>query len=82
MRETIAMTPSEFLREMDEMLDLPSGTLKGNEKLEELQNWDSTSLIMFIALAESNGTNITPGQIVTCSTVADLLRLAKAENSL
>jgi len=77
------MTRSEFLREMDEMLDLPAGSLQGHEKLEDLQNWDSTSLIMFIALAESNnGTAITPGQIVTCSTVADLLRLAKAEGSL
>lgn len=77
------MTRSEFLRQMDEMLDLPAGTLQGHEKLEDLQNWDSTSLIMFIALAESNnGRRITPGQIVTCSTVADLLRLAKAEGSL
>jgi hypothetical protein len=76
------MTRSDFLREMDEMLDLPAGTLQGNEKMEDLQNWDSTSLIMFITLAESNGTNVTPGQIVTCSTVADLLRLAKADGSV
>lgn len=76
------MNRNEFLREMDEILDLPAGTLRGNEKLEELKNWDSTSLITFIALAEtSNGVNISPDQIVMCSTVADLLRVAKADGS-
>jgi hypothetical protein len=76
------MNHDEFLLEMDEILDLPAGTLRGHEKLEELQNWDSTSLITFIALAEgNNGVSISPGQIVTCTTVADLLRLAQAEGS-
>jgi acyl carrier protein len=76
------MNRDEFLLEMDEILDLPAGTLRGQEKLEDLKNWDSTSLITFIALAETNnGVSISPGQIVTCSTVADLLRLAGAESS-
>jgi acyl carrier protein len=78
----IAMNRDEFLLEMDEILDLPAGTLRGHERLEELQNWDSISLITFIALAESNnGVSISPAQIVRCSTVADLLRLAQAESS-
>ncbi|MGA8492957.1 MAG: acyl carrier protein [Terriglobales bacterium] len=79
---TIPMNRDQFLLEMDEILDLPAGTLRGHENLEDLQNWDSTSLITFIAMAESNnGVSISPAQIVTCSTVADLLRLARAENS-
>jgi len=76
------MNRDEFLLEMDEMLNLPAGTLRGHERLEELQNWDSTSLITFIALAETNsGVSVSPGQIVTCTTVADLLRLARADSS-
>jgi hypothetical protein len=76
------MTRNEFLLEMDEILGLPAGTLRGNEKLEELENWDSTSLITFIALADANsGVSISPAQIVNCSTVADLLRLARTEGS-
>jgi hypothetical protein len=76
------MTRNEFLLEMDEILGLPAGTLRGHERLDELRNWDSTSLITFIALAEtSTGVNISPGQIVTCSTVTDLLRLAQADSS-
>lgn len=73
------MTRDQFLLEMDEILGLTPGTLQGHERLEELQNWDSTSLITFIALADENsGVSISPAQIVNCSTVADLLRLAKA----
>jgi len=76
------MTRTEFLLEMDNILALPPGTLRGNEQLEELENWDSTSLITFIALADENsGVTISPAQIVNCSTVADLLRLARAEES-
>jgi acyl carrier protein len=75
------MTRDEFLLEMDQILQLPAGTIRGHERLEELTNWDSTSLITLIALAETNGVCISPGQIVTCSTVADLLHLAQAESS-
>jgi acyl carrier protein len=75
------MNRDKFFLEMDEILDLPAGTLRGHEKLEELQNWDSTSLITFIALAETNGgVSISPGQVATCATVADLLRLVQAES--
>jgi acyl carrier protein len=76
------MTRNEFLTQMDEILDLPRGTLRGHEKLEDLKNWDSTSLITFIAMAETNqGVSISPGDIVTCSTVSDLLQLAQVERS-
>ena len=79
--DAIPMNRDEFLLQMDEILDLPAGTLRGHEKLEELKNWDSTSLITFIALADTNnGVCISPGQIVNCSTVADLLQLAQAES--
>jgi len=74
------MTRNEFLLELDEVLNLPAGTLKGHEQLGELKNWDSTSLITFVALAEtSSGVNISPAQIVKCSTVGDLLQLAHVE---
>jgi len=81
--ETIfQMTRDKFLLEMDEILGLPAGTLRGHEKLEELERWDSTALISLIVLAETNNNvRISPEQIVSCSTVADLLRLARVEGS-
>lgn len=76
------MTRDEFLLEMDEILGLPAGALRGHEKLEELKNWDSTSLVTLISLAETNnGVNMSLQQVVGCSTVADLLRLAQVETS-
>jgi len=76
------MTREEFLLEMDEILGLPGGTLRGHEKLDELDNWDSTTLITLISLAETNnGVSISPDQIVHCSTIADMLRMAQVEDS-
>lgn len=75
------MTRDKFLLEMDEILGLSVGTLKGDEKLEELETWDSTALINLIVLAETNNNvTITPDQVVDCRTVADLLRLAQVED--
>jgi acyl carrier protein len=72
----MAMTRSEFLLEMDEILGLPPGTLKGKERLDELENWDSTSLVSLIAVAESHSNvEVTLDQVVNCATVEDLLRL-------
>jgi acyl carrier protein len=71
------MTREEFLLEMDEILGLRGGTLRGDEKLDDLPNWDSTALVGLLVLAETaNDANISPDQVVGCSTVADLLRLA------
>lgn len=75
-----SMTRQEFLLEMDDILGLKAGTLRGDEKLEDLQNWDSTALISLIVLAEtSNNAQISPDQVVGCSTVTDLLRLAHVD---
>jgi hypothetical protein len=77
-----SMTREEFLLEIDEILGLRPGTLRGGEKLDELQNWDSTALIGLIALAETtNNEPISPDQVVGCSTVADLLRLANIDDT-
>ena len=74
------MNRNEFLSQMDEILGLPAGTIRGHERLEELENWDSTALVSFIALADSaSGVDIPLDQIVNCSTVADLVRLAQVE---
>ena len=67
---------------MDDLLGLRPGTLRGEEKLDELPNWDSTALIGLIALAESaNDARISPEQVVGCSTVADLLQLARVDRN-
>lgn len=76
------MTSEQFLLEMDEILALRPGTLRGDEKLEELQNWDSVALVQLIILAETTtNAGIAFEQVVGCSTVADLLRLARVDGT-
>lgn len=76
------MTSAEFLLQMDEILGLRAGTIQGFEKLDELENWDSLALISFVAMAQSHsGVSISPHQILNCSTVADLLRIAQMDGS-
>ena len=70
------MNPSEFYLKLDEMLDLPPGTLKGNEALEEVEGWDSVAVITFIAMADSEfGAMLPPKEIAACRSVSDLLDL-------
>jgi len=72
------MSREEFLIHLDEVLDLPAGSLSGPEKLAELGQWDSTAMIGFIALADDhNGSRPSPRRIADCVTVEDLLRLAQ-----
>ena len=69
-----------FEPDWDELVELPPGTLKGPEKLEELEQWTSMAMVGFIALADTyNGTKVGPKQIAKCLTVDDLLKLAKVE---
>ena len=72
------MTREEFLAELDELVELPQGTLKGPEKLKELIEWNSLALLGFVGLVDShNGLKLEPRQIASCITVDDLLNLAK-----
>ena len=64
---------------MDNLLELPAGTLKGAENLDDLENWNSLAMVEYIALADSNGAKLSPRQIRDCNTVDDLAQLAKVE---
>jgi acyl carrier protein len=74
------MTREQFLNSMDEVVELPRGTLKGAENLTELEHWNSLAVISFVALADSNNrVSLSPRQIIACRTVSDLLRIAKVD---
>jgi len=74
------MNRQEFLAQLDEILELPSGTLTGAEPLSELEHWDSLAMLNVIALASDRcGLNLSPRKVAACSSVSDLARLAGAE---
>jgi acyl carrier protein len=71
------MRREEFLAHLDELLELPEGALKGDERLEGLERWDSLAMVSFIALADEHcDRRLSPRQFVSCNTVNDLLQLA------
>jgi acyl carrier protein len=71
-----AMPKAEFLRQLDEMLEISAGTLQGDELLEDLEGWDSVAMISFIAFADEHfGKNLSPRQFAQCNSINDLGRL-------
>jgi acyl carrier protein len=65
---------------MDKLVELPRGTLKGDEKLNDLEQWNSLAIISFIALVDTNNrVKVSLGQIMSSVTVSDLLAVAQVE---
>ena len=72
------MNTTEFLLLLDELLELPGGTLKGPEPLRSFPQWDSLAVVSFLALAGSQlEMAVDPGKIATAETVSDLMELVK-----
>lgn len=63
---------------MDELMELPPGSLTGSEKLDEMEEWNSISMVGFIALADEHfGFIVSPRNFGSCNTIDDLLNLIK-----
>ena len=75
------MTREEFLLSIDELLELEPGTLKGSEKLAELENWDSLSIVSFMGMAKSRFNTTLPAKgIAACQSVNDLFDLVDSQH--
>ena len=65
-----------FLLLIDEMLEFEPGTLKGSEKLADLENWDSLSIVTFMGLAlQRFDKKLSSKEIDHCESVDDLFTL-------
>ena len=70
------MSKMEFLGHMNEILELPSGTLAGAEKLDELDVWNSLAMMSFIAFADEHfRLSLSPRQFMSAHTINDLGKL-------
>lgn len=70
------MTRADFCRKLDSIMELPPGTIKGDERLEALESWDSLSLMAFIAMVDSEFDQRVAGEeLARCKTVPDLIAL-------
>lgn len=72
------MNTTEFLREVENELGLPNGTIKTEHKFRDAKYWDSLAEIAFLAMVEEKlGATITPTQLKEQHTIGDLLNLVK-----
>ncbi|NRA73975.1 MAG: acyl carrier protein [Rickettsiales bacterium] len=68
------MNKKEFLQLIDELLELDSGTLKGDEDLDSLSSWDSLAVLGFITLVDKKfDLVLNPDNIVKAKTINDLI---------
>lgn len=70
------MTHKEFYTEIDNLLELDPGTIKGNEPLADLEGWDSLAVLSFMAMADTSlGVLVSAKELANCRTVPDLVNL-------
>lgn len=70
------MRRDEFLRELEALLELQAGALKGTEALQDTGAWDSLAVVSFMALADEKlDLTLSADKINACKSVPDLLGL-------
>lgn len=70
------MNKQQFLEMLTEILEADAGTIKGDEDLENLENWDSLAVITFIAAVDEKMNFVVSGeQLSKAKTVGDLMAL-------
>jgi hypothetical protein len=70
------MSRGEFLRALEGQLEVPEGSLRGNDVIRDIAAWDSMAGVLFIALADEKlGVAVSGNQIAQSRTIDDLMSL-------
>lgn len=70
------MTNQEKLQLLEEIMELDEGTLKEDMLLSDIDEWDSISLLSFMAMMDEKfSKNITGSEVKAQKTVGDLMSL-------
>jgi acyl carrier protein len=73
------VTRAEFYATLDDILEIPPGTIKGPEKLGSFQTWDSLAVVNYIATCNGLFGVVLEGTPVKASqTVEDLVQLVRS----
>ncbi len=69
------MTKAEVISEIEQIVQQPSGTISGTERLDSLDGWDSMAMVEFIAFADERlGLTLSVECLTKCLTVHDLIK--------
>jgi acyl carrier protein len=70
------MSRQDILRELEKLMELPPGTLTGNESLDNLPEWDSLAILTCIAVFQRQTGIVLDGmKLSRARTVEDLVIL-------
>jgi acyl carrier protein len=73
----------EFCRKMDQLLNISAGSVKEQQELKTLKNWDSLTILEFIVMADTDyGSDLQPVDITACKTLDDLAQLTFSHSAL
>ncbi|QYJ95057.1 acyl carrier protein [Shewanella spartinae] len=72
------MNKQEFLNALEEILELDENTLKGDEVLMDIEQWDSLAFLSVIAMADEHFDIVIQGdKLEEINTVGDLVSLVE-----
>jgi acyl carrier protein len=76
------MNENEFYGYLEELLEVPAGSIAGETALKDLEAWDSLAVISFIAMVDSNyGLTLPAKRIAAAVTVNDLAALIQEQKA-
>ncbi len=82
MQTDTSLKIDQFYRKMEGLLNVPAGSVKGDQELQALKNWDSLTILEFMVLADNDfKSDVQPAEITDCRTVDDLARLTIANSA-
>jgi len=71
------MNKIEFIKQVSDILEIDPKNLTGSEILEEIGNWDSLSIISFVAMVDAELNRVvSPEKLRQAKTIDDLVELA------
>ena len=74
------MNVPQIIAALNELFDVTAGTIQKDSVLQDIPGWSSMTFIGLIAmLDEEFGVRITPGTILRCHTVEDLIEEVATE---
>jgi acyl carrier protein len=70
------MTAEDFLRQLEDALEVARGSIKLNDSLTDLGCWDSMAALTFMSVADQQlDVSVSGAQIQGCRSVKDLIGL-------
>jgi acyl carrier protein len=70
------MTKMQFYSELETMLEMDQGSIKGDESVLDLPGWDSLAVLTFISMADAKlNVTVSAASLMSCRTVDDLAAL-------